>query len=675
MRDKQSDPGKALQMRFRPGEGIALALLALLAMWPFWHEHCRGESPLPGSSEPPVAAQRAAASSRDSVEEVQAPSCSGCDELRRLARRLKAREEGAARRFESAANALSEGAANAPSGTAARRQLALALRRAQDDKRGAAAFRTAVLETIRACERGPGCGDVALARHWEGNCPPEHPDLVRETKALAQRVHTLSRKAAACAAAACPEIDCGQHADTIRILPVADRSLAALIGTAVEPSGAQAVGRDGSGDLAALLDETASWRDGVAALFLGGQDPAAQFAAVAEGAGALASRLTAARAEAGVQSRQAHRDPFWRVPVLSARLTGFAEALKALAGTLGSDDPEREAIISEQRRRTADAFRDLLIAQMRIRAAREALDRLNTDAVHRCDRRRRRQIARARGQVRAIQGALSRCAVRAACTERAGKSAREVSVSGLDLVSARRLTLDVALGELKANAGRYAVKPQKSVRLDTVRSRYQAGEAVSVRIDSRATACMADPGAWIGLFAEGAPGVRGAEAVNFAVRRRTLRGRPWEELFFEAPQRPGAYEVRAYTSRLRGGAMAGVAKFAVTPRARGCSGFSGTWRTNFGRLQITVRGGRARGSYKRGGAFRAGFLTGKVKGRVLFGEWQSELGGGGTRLVLSEDGKSFKGTWSHFRDEFAGTGVWRGTCAGPVKERSRATPE
>lgn len=658
-------------MRFRPEAGIGLAVLALVAAWPFWQAHGR-DSVSRASVEPaPDTVQWLPDQSSSVVRASAGPSqrfvCSGCGALKRLARRLQAREEGAARRFEAAASRLSATGPEA-SGPAARRELELALRRAQDDKRGAAAFRAATLEALRACESGPGCGQTALSAYWDEGCPPEEPDLGRETRLVASLSRVLARKAGACAAAACPDIDCRQSARIIHLLSAADRNLKALVKL---PESTAKFDRRNGNRARALLKESEDWRRHIAALFMGGPEPSAQIEAAAEAANALSERLAKARAAGSEETHSGPPapDPYWRLHVLSIRLERAASALTELASALRSEAAGRDAALFAVRQKAANALRDLLITQMRIRSAREHIGAspAGPDVLHRCAIRRRDQIARARGQIRALRTALGRCSRRAACLKQAKHRDGGPSTAGLDPVSAYRVRLDRTFAELEKAAPAFNVEGQGPVEIDTVRPRYESGEAVSVRMDLRAAACMADDGSWVGLFPGHTPILRGSEIENAAFRRLNLRGRPWEEVLFEAPPEPGKYEVRTYASERRGGSATGRAQFEVAPRQKGCRGFSGTWRTNFGRLQITVRDGEARGSYKRQEGWRAGFLTGKVNGRVLLGEWQSDLGAGGTRLVLSEDGKSLSGTWSHFRDEFAGTGVWNGTCEGPVK--------
>ncbi len=655
-------------MRFRPETGIGLFVLALVAIWPFWHAHCRDNDLQPLAEQFPEALPPVTTSPPSVLEaSARAPqaACSGCGALRRLARRLRSREEGAARRFEAAANRLSTTGAGTP-GPADRRELELALRRAQDDKRGAAAFRSAVLQAVRQCERGPGCGGAPLMEHWDEGCPPEQPDLGRETAALSALAQVLARKASACAAAACPDVDCERNARILRLLAAADRELPALANLPHSTPGPGAVAGDA---VRALLNESEQWHGGVAALFLGGAEPSAQIMAAAQAASSLAVRLADVRKPGGSKAATAAattNDPYWRLQVLSVRLERIGNALVELASAMRSDAPDRDSVLFGARQRAAAALHDLLITQMRIRSARQQ-GPAGAEILQRCARRRQAQIARARGQIRSLRAALVRCAGRAVC---GAAKTQPVDASppgyGLDPVSTLRVRLDQNLDQLRQLAPSLDVQQQGRVDIDTVRPRYESGEAVAVRINLRVAACMADEGSWVGLFAERAPPLRGSEIADAAVRRLNLRGRPWEEVLFEAPSEPGRYEVRTYASERRGGTITGKAQFDVTPRQKGCRGFSGTWRTNFGRLQITVRDREARGSYKRPGNWRAGFLTGKVRGRVLLGEWQSDLGAGGTRLVLSENGKSLSGTWSHFRDAFAGTGVWTGTCEGPV---------
>lgn len=191
--------------------------------------------------------------------------------------------------------------------------------------------------------------------------------------------------------------------------------------------------------------------------------------------------------------------------------------------------------------------------------------------------------------------------------------------------------------------------------LDTDLDSYGPGEAIRVFASVPANRCIAEPGARLAIF-------RQDQEEEPVMERETTSLSGEGGALIAAPAAPGLYEVRAFASAVRGGGELARESFAVTPGPRSCAGFTGLWDTNFGELRLYVRDGEARGTYRRLSNVPPGFLTGEVRGPVLYGEWLSELGEGGARLVIDDDGDAFSGGWSHIPGEYTGTGQWAGDC-------------
>ncbi len=124
---------------------------------------------------------------------------------------------------------------------------------------------------------------------------------------------------------------------------------------------------------------------------------------------------------------------------------------------------------------------------------------------------------------------------------------------------------------------------------------------------------------------------------------------------------PGAERVKLQRRmESPGGSL--VPATGVVP-ASGCTGFQGSWSTNYGIVTVSVNGNRASGSYYAGGQ---SYIAGTVNGNVLDGEWNNPGRSDGTkrgpfRFVLNADGTRITGYWR----EADGTGgtEWTGTCA------------
>ncbi len=273
--------------------------------------------------------------------------------------------------------------------------------------------------------------------------------------------------------------------------------------------------------------------------------------------------------------------------------------------------------------------------------------------------------------------ALSQCAVRAACP--AADNPPGDLATGLDPLSDAARRLDVAIDALPALAA-LDLREDSAVSLVTDRTRYRAGEAMRVTLAAEAAVCTAEPGAWLGVLEAARPDdaaqglERGDEAKVRLVARRSvtglgLQGAGRTSVLLAAPDVPGTYDLKTFAPEARGGAETAAVRIDVDPSPDHCDGFTGIWRTNFGTLRMVERDGIVRGSYRRSPDSRAGFLTGRVDGTILTGHWESELGRGGTRMILERDGQGFRGTWSHLPDSYGGNGPWSGACAFPPADR------
>ena len=206
-----------------------------------------------------------------------------------------------------------------------------------------------------------------------------------------------------------------------------------------------------------------------------------------------------------------------------------------------------------------------------------------------------------------------------------------------------------------------AFQKDAEVTLTTDLKQYFSGEAISVRPLIQNNRCLSDRNSRLALTR-----LSPDETVGAVVESHTLDPADSAALLFAAPDDPGTYQFVLETSKSRGAGRFGAsATFSVTPTTAGaCSGFNGRWQTDFGVLTVFTRDGIARGSYRQNSNDRAGLLVGAVDGTTLTGQWTSELGNGGAKLILSPDGRTFTGTWSQYPDRTSGAGKWDGTCLG-----------
>jgi hypothetical protein len=241
-----------------------------------------------------------------------------------------------------------------------------------------------------------------------------------------------------------------------------------------------------------------------------------------------------------------------------------------------------------------------------------------------------------------------------------------------------RITKRSVIEELSAQSGAASealraviFHKDDDVQLATDLPHYSAREAITVNPLAETNRCLSDRGSRLVLASDG------GEGAAVAIEAHTLDPSDAAAWVFEAPRIAGRYRFALQAAKVRGEGVFGQSPvFEVAAAPAGCDGFSGTWQTDFGVLSVRVRDGVARGSYRQGEEDRAGILEGRVEAGVLIGRWHSELGAGGTRLVLSADGRSFAGTWSQALERVSGAGRWEGHCvavAAPEAAPAEAT--
>ena len=115
---------------------------------------------------------------------------------------------------------------------------------------------------------------------------------------------------------------------------------------------------------------------------------------------------------------------------------------------------------------------------------------------------------------------------------------------------------------------------------------------------------------------------------------------------------------------LQGGAgsSASSGNSAPAPSSGGCNGWSGSWSTDFGGMQLTVSGNSVTGTY----VSNSGMLTGTISGNRLNGTWtelparQPPDNAGDFQFTLASGGGSFTGQWRY--DSTGDWQPWSGTC-------------
>ena len=258
---------------------------------------------------------------------------------------------------------------------------------------------------------------------------------------------------------------------------------------------------------------------------------------------------------------------------------------------------------------------------------------------------------------------LGRCFQAASCeaeSEGQAEPRRREDVAGrralIDRIASDR---DEALSALTS----YRLRREADIMLTTDLEAYLSGEAIEVSPGDQTNQCLAETTSRLVLdriVGDPAAGTQSLERVG----EQALTSYDPAAWLYEAPISAGTYVLRLLTSENRGSLEFGRGPpITVSEMSGPCTGFTGVWQTDFGTLHLVVRDGEARGTYRQSAESRAGVLRGQVRNGRLTGRWISEIGTGGARMTLSEDGRSFRGTWGSQPSKLAGAGLWNGTCA------------
>ena len=98
-----------------------------------------------------------------------------------------------------------------------------------------------------------------------------------------------------------------------------------------------------------------------------------------------------------------------------------------------------------------------------------------------------------------------------------------------------------------------------------------------------------------------------------------------------------------------------------TQVASSCAaGFAGEWDTSYGKMNLTVRGNQASGSYGDGSKT----ISGQIQGNVLSGQWQHPNGRTGPFEFTHNGAGGFAGSWANSGGTLSPVPNWKGTCVG-----------
>lgn len=250
------------------------------------------------------------------------------------------------------------------------------------------------------------------------------------------------------------------------------------------------------------------------------------------------------------------------------------------------------------------------------------------------------------------------CRARAQCASKA--EGREARGTFLMRPAAPLSTLGDAVGALEQHTANTKLADSPVANLRLAYPFYSPREPMSLGVEANGNQCLA-----AGATVELRPLTPAADVPTV----RTYVPSPEQSVTLAAPDAAGDYLALLLPPRgvPAQSIMVPLAQtpFKVVPAPPGCSGFAGTWDTDFGEMTAVVRGDKLLGTYRRTGASRPGVVEGTIKGREMTGAWRSDLGQGGAHLVLQGDGQRFSGTWGGKPGAVDGSGLWRGHCAAP----------
>jgi len=563
--------------------------------------------------------------------------CERCAYLAQTVSLYRDRAEAALAGIRESERALSQISDRAPPGTRATLERALTAqqRSAARAMAGLRSYTNAMgdCEKERLCQRHDG------ARAEESQ-PLECTRDAGAVRAAAARIEQLSERVIAearqCQTTVCPIMNCERSAAFAADLEIAEMSLAELVG--------------GRTALPGIVEDTAP--TGLAVV-LGGVERALVRLAIDSAETSLEADALSARAadmRSGLKGwieetefRKGVQQHAWRVGALLAEIDVAAEWARR-------DDSQEytQAYFEALSRAMLSAAR--LDAALAIAAAPVTSAPLSASGPV-CGAN---ELAGAYLKVGQAIAALRFCRAKSACPQPIrspqGRPIRSASDRAIGALAAVTGALPLTL-ERAADA---AVRASRPVELSLDQATYRTGEAMTISADTAPSAC---------LMSDGAIGLAKAGSVEAREERYALAGNAVSEILLAAPGEPGRYVVRVFASPERGGHILSEHPLSVEALGPSCEGFTGLWDTEFGRLHLVDRDGRVTGSYRRSEfAPRPGLLIASRDRNLLNGIWLSELGRGGARLRLAEDGQSFRGTWGVKVDRISGGGRWTGRC-------------
>lgn len=543
--------------------------------------------------------------------------CERCAYLAQTVSLYRDRAEAALAGIRESERALSQISDRAPPGTRATLERALTAqqRSAARAMAGLRSYTNAMgdCEKERLCQRHDG------ARAEESQ-PLECTRDAGAVRAAAARIEQLSERVIAearqCQTTVCPIMNCERSAAFAADLEIAEMSLAELVG--------------GRTALPGIVEDTAP--TGLAVV-LGGVERALVRLAIDSAETSLEADALSARAadmRSGLKGwieetefRKGVQQHAWRVGALLAEIDVAAEWARR-------DDSQEytQAYFEALSRAMLSAAR--LDAALAIAAAPVTSAPLSASGPV-CGAN---ELAGAYLKVGQAIAALRFCRAKSACPQPIrspqGRPIRSASDRAIGALAAVTGALPLTL-ERAADA---AVRASRPVELSLDQATYRTGEAMTISADTAPSAC---------LMSDGAIGLAKAGSVEAREERYALAGNAVSEILLAAPGEPGRYVVRVFASPERGGHILSEHPLSVEALGPSCEGFTGLWDTEFGRLHLVDRDGRVTGSYRRSEfAPRPGLLIASRDRNLLNGIWLSELGRGGARLRLAEDGQSFR---------------------------------
>lgn len=540
--------------------------------------------------------------------------------------------------------------------------------RAAEVAEGIGGIARALSQAAEDCQGEAGCGlesdrpDPAAAAPLpapsQARCEAERADLGEALAALEPAVMALEEATAACAAIACPAADCTSRATLIEAAAFTERVLAAL-----DPQSAAAQAQ-ATGQSAPKPDRLAvSAAAALSGLGEGFGPAGVDGAHLAEAAQRVAKEEAALSALA---AETAPRGSSWRATAVRLSLAGVRDALGRLQ-LAAAKDMISEDLWNLTARRMASAA----LALTRLAPPTDVTPLAPPQCLSSNPEPARAMLRRLRT---ALDGAAV-CNLRAGCetaaavargTDRADLLIRDpVLESDLELL--RILTEESGWPEELVTGAAAAEDTEPAI--DVSREFYRQGEAVKVRLSTEGNRCMAD-GGFVAIVPRSdarRPNLSSIEVMRDVVDRVRLAPGDQAPALFAAPA-AGTYALAVFGGLEHGGRELARSSLVVgegPPET--CKGWTGTWRTEFGRMVTVERDGEVSGTYRRTPGVRPGFVMGEAKGGMFEGIWISEIGSGGTRLHLRGDGV-FRGAWGTVPREMDNGGLWSGICIAPGNE-------